>query len=79
MSWHYFETITAVKITTLQICRLNTSHALISLVSASTLHMSALLQLLSDVGITRDLVPVGREVAGVVLQGCKSKQQETSD
>lgn len=32
--------------------------------------MSALLQLLSDVGITRDLVPVGREVAGVVLQGC---------
>lgn len=30
-----------------------------------------LLQMLSDVGIQTDLIPVGREVAGVVLQGWK--------
>lgn len=28
------------------------------------------LQLLRDVGIPTDLIPVGREVAGVVQQGC---------
>lgn len=28
------------------------------------------LQLLRDVGISTDLIPVGREVAGVVQQGC---------
>lgn len=33
--------------------------------------VTALFQLLSDVGIQTDLIPVGREVAGVILQGQK--------
>lgn len=37
---------------------------------------SASFQLLSDVGIQTDLIPVGREVAGVILQGQKQTNRK---
>lgn len=51
-----------------------------SAITVTLLLISPVLQLLSDVGIQRDSVPVGREVAGVVLQGCKhTNKKRTCD
>lgn len=34
--------------------------------------------MLGDVGIQRDLIPVGREVAGVILQGQKHMNKKVT-